>query len=75
MRSRGPQRRVLAVEPDVAIEVKSDTGEFTNVAAKVGIHRTRQYLRRGNRPDDPRSHSTRRRTRGLVLDFDAIIDA
>jgi Uma2 family endonuclease len=64
------------LSPDVVIEVKSDTDEFRDVIAKIelSIERgssyavaidptTREVIQRGHAPS------------GLVLDFDAIIDA
>jgi Uma2 family endonuclease len=64
------------VSPDVAIEVKSHTDSFPTTVAKVEMYRdrgskyavainpeTREVQERGTPPD------------GLVLDFDAIIDA
>ncbi len=64
------------VSPDVAIEVKSHTDDFADTVAKVEMYRergsryavainpeTRDVQERGIPPD------------GLVLDFDAIIDA
>ncbi len=68
--------RFWPVSPDVGIEVKSHTDNFADTVAKVEMYRergskyavavnpdTRDVQERGTPPD------------GLVLDFDAIIDA
>jgi Uma2 family endonuclease len=64
------------ISPDVAIEVKSDAAEFREIVAKIELYvergsiygvaidpTTREVIQRGAAPA------------GLVLDFDAIIDA
>jgi Uma2 family endonuclease len=64
------------LSPDVAIEVKSDSDTFRNVVAKIVV-----YLERGSRyavAIDPTTRDVVQRgipPAGLVLDFDAIIDA
>jgi Uma2 family endonuclease len=68
--------RFWPVSPDVAIEIKSQTDSFTDTIARAEMYRdrgskysvainpeTRDVQERGTPPD------------GLVLDFDAIIDA
>jgi Uma2 family endonuclease len=64
------------LSPDVAIEVKSDTDEFRDVIAKI-----ESYIERGSSyavAIDPTTREVVQRgfaPAGLVLDFDAIIDA
>jgi Uma2 family endonuclease len=64
------------LSPDVAIEVKSDTDEFADVVAKI-----ESYIERGSSyaaAIDPTTREVVQRgtaPAGLLLDFDAIIDA
>jgi Uma2 family endonuclease len=64
------------ISPDVVIEVKSDTGRFTETVAKI-----QRFIDRGTRYAVAIDPSTRgvvelgSRPDGLELDFDAIIDA
>ena len=64
------------ISPDVTIEVKSDTDQFSDVVAKI-----ERYLERGSSyavAIDPTTREVVQRgvaPLGLILDFDAIIDA
>jgi Uma2 family endonuclease len=64
------------ISPDVAIEVKSDTDQFRDVVAKIEL-----YIERGGSYPvaiDPTTREVIQRgaaPAGLVLYFDAIIDA